>query len=187
MLQIPMDTPAQDRTENLLLRRQAPYPLGHGGSCVVLAVAVGGNVNGGNVPPLCDSAQSEWLVPAQRLRAAHNYVSGPNLKKDENRTLWFTTKVVEVGVKKIYEKKLPPPRFELGTSRLLSVRSNQLSYGGAFCVAPVDHKANKNIWLGSWRTQSSKKHCLHSGSNRGSFACEANGLTNFPMETTRTG
>ena len=25
---------------------------------------------------------------------------------------------------------LPPPRFELGTSRLLSVRSDQLSYGG---------------------------------------------------------
>ena len=24
-------TPARDRTENLLLRRQAPYPLGHGG------------------------------------------------------------------------------------------------------------------------------------------------------------
>ena len=39
------------------------------------------------------------------LRAAHNYVSGPNHKKDENRTWWFTTKVVEVGVKKIYEKK----------------------------------------------------------------------------------
>ena len=28
-----------------------------------------------------------------------------------------------------------------------------------------------------------KSPCLHSGSNRGSFACEANGLTNFPMET----
>ena len=27
-------------------------------------------------------------------------------------------------------QKLPPPRFELGTSRLLSVRSDQLSYGG---------------------------------------------------------
>ena len=40
------------------------------------------------------------------LRAAHNYVSGPNLKKDENRTWWFTTKVVEVGVKKIYENGL---------------------------------------------------------------------------------
>ena len=25
---------------------------------------------------------------------------------------------------------LPPPRFELGTSRLLSARSDQLSYGG---------------------------------------------------------
>ena len=28
------------------------------------------------------------------------------------------------------KKLLPPPRFELGTSRLLSVRSDQLSYGG---------------------------------------------------------
>ena len=27
-----------------------------------------------------------------------------------------------------------------------------------------------------------KQVCFHSGSNRGSFACEANGLTNFPME-----
>ena len=25
---------------------------------------------------------------------------------------------------------MPPPRFELGTSRLLSARSDQLSYGG---------------------------------------------------------
>ena len=27
-----------------------------------------------------------------------------------------------------------------------------------------------------------KEVWFHSGSNRGSFACEANGLTNFPME-----
>ena len=28
------------------------------------------------------------------------------------------------------QKDMPPPRFELGTSRLLSARSDQLSYGG---------------------------------------------------------
>ena len=34
---------------------------------------------------------------------------------------------------------LPPPRFELGTSRLLSVRSDQLSYGGT-------HVLGYNLW-----------------------------------------
>ena len=35
------------------------------------------------------------------------------------------------------------------------------------------------------RREKRKKNCFHSGSNRGSFACEANGLTNFPMEAIR--
>ena len=30
-------TPGRDRTDNLLLRRQAPYPLGHGGELLIVA------------------------------------------------------------------------------------------------------------------------------------------------------
>jgi len=51
------------------------------------------------------------------------------------RSKWFTqAKSIEMereaknGSRK--QKIVPPPRFELGTSRLLSVRSDQLSYGG---------------------------------------------------------
>ena len=38
------NTPARDRTENLLLRRQAPYPLGHGGFSRVGTHGVSGKV-----------------------------------------------------------------------------------------------------------------------------------------------
>jgi len=41
---------------------------------------------------------------------------------------------------------LPPPRFELGTSRLLSARSDQLSYGGMLSGLPSMYQ-NQSFFL----------------------------------------
>jgi hypothetical protein len=56
-------TPARDRTENLLLRRQAPYPLGHGG-CPVFT----GRVHEVKCPPTELSSTKTIVVPIRSLR-----------------------------------------------------------------------------------------------------------------------